>query len=96
MTEDLDFDDDFYIWFVKPKNALLAIDLQNQESDVFIESNNDSEQLSEEEPIFTLSKDQLVDLTITCGPLFKPYVDLQNNMCTFIQTLQKDHPPTFK
>lgn len=29
MTEDPDFDDDFYIWFVKPKNALLAIDLQN-------------------------------------------------------------------
>lgn len=46
-----------------PKNALPAINLQLQESNISIELNDPEESL-EGEPMFTISKKQHVDLTM--------------------------------
>lgn len=75
MIEDLEFNDDYYTWSDNPKNDLLAIDSQPQESDASIEL-DDSEESSEEELVFTLSEERFVDLMIQFGPAFKPYVKM--------------------
>lgn len=75
MIEDLEFNDDYYTWSDNPKNDLLAIDSQPQESDASIEL-DDSEESSEEELVFTLSEERFVDLMIQFGPAFKSYVKM--------------------
>lgn len=71
MIEDLEFNDDYYTWSDNPKNDLLAIDSQPQESDASIELDD-----SEEELVFTLSEERFVDLMIQFGLAFKPYVKM--------------------
>lgn len=75
MIEDLKFNDDYYTWSDNLENALLAIDSQPQESDASIEL-DDLEESSEEEPVFTLSEERLVDLMMQSRPAFKPYVKM--------------------
>lgn len=64
MIEDPDFQDEYYIWFDNLEHALLAIDMQFQESDVS----------SEDEQGFMLFEEQPVDLMMTSGPTFRPHV----------------------
>lgn len=73
MIEDPDFQDEYYTWFDNPKHALLAIDGQSQESDVSNESNDSGDSL-EDKRVFMLFEEQPVDLMMTSGPAFKPYV----------------------
>lgn len=54
-----------------PKNALPAINLQLQESNISIEL-NDPEESSEGEPMFIISKKQHVDLTMQSELAFRP------------------------
>ena len=64
MIEDPDFQDEYYIWFDNLGHALLAIDVQSQESDVS----------SEDERVFMLFEEQPIDLMMTSGPTFRPHV----------------------
>lgn len=49
MIENPEFDDNYYTWSDNPKQALLAIDLQSQESNTTLNSDESEESLDDEQ-----------------------------------------------